>query len=204
MSLRDDFTERELEILRSDQIDLAFFFRAALPDGAVRLWAGAGDFALTVAQAGEAGAGHYIGAGRWGGPLPELDFSVDGQMQGQTFTWSAVDLEATRAYLKDRSKIVDAPAAFGWAVLDERHRLAGRVRWPLVGVLSQPKLARTRVDGLTRQRSLSVTLVAGAYARRRGEHSYYTGVDQRRRHPTDAGCDRTGLYTVETTRPLPR
>lgn len=204
MSLGDDFTDRELEILRSDQIDLAFFFRAHLPDGDVRLWAGAGDFPLTAAQAGEDGAGTYESAGRWAGPLPDIDFLLDGQAQGLVLSLAAVELEAARLYMQDRRKIVDAPAAFGWGVLDERFALAGPVRWPLRGLLSQPRIARRRRDDLVQERVLTVTLIAGAYARRRGDHAYFSAVDQRRRHPTDAGCDRVGLYTVETTRPLPR
>lgn len=192
----------ELSLLRSDRINLAFFFRADMAGGAVKLWAGAGDFSLTVAEAGE-GAGVYLSAGQWGGGLPDVDHLMNGQAQGLTLSLSAVNLETVKAYIADRRQIVDAPAAFGWAVLDHRHRLAGPVRWVLRGKLSQPRVSRRRRDDTVIERMLSVTLISGAYTRRRGEHSYFTAVDQRRRHPTDASCDRVGLYRSETTRLLP-
>jgi hypothetical protein len=196
--------DREIQITRSNRQNLAFFFRAEMPEETVRLWSGAGDWALADIDVSGDGAGIYIGAGGWGGGLPDIDMLMDGQAQGLTLSLAATDLTMVKAFLADRRLIVGAPAAFGWGILDSRYKLAGPVRWPLRGQLSQPRIARTRKDDQTTQRLLSVTVISGAYARRRGDHAYYAAVDQKRRSPTDDGCNRTGLYRAETTRPLPR
>lgn len=196
-------TEEEIALLRAGRINLAFFLRAALPSGTLRLYAGANDFPLD-ADAVETDGGLYEAAGRWGGALPEVDQLMDGQAQGLTLSLSAVDLTTARLFLQDRHEVVGAPAAFGWAVLDERYRLGGAVRWPLRGVLSQPRLQRQKAGPETTTRILSATLISGAWLRRRGEHAYFSKADQRRAYPTDGSCDRVGLYAGETTRPWPR
>lgn len=195
-------TDAEIEILRSGRKNLAFFFRAETPSGIIRLFAGAGDYPVP-ADAVETEGGVYQSAGQWAGDLPDVDHVFNGQAQGMVLTMAAVDLETARSYLADRSAVVGAPAAFGWAVLDDRHRAAGPIRWPLRGVLSQPRVYRRKAGEAGWTRCIAVTLLSGAYARRRGMHSYFTGPDQRRLSPTDAGCDRAGLYTVETTRIWP-
>lgn len=194
--------ETELRLLRATRTNLAFFFRAELPSGTIRLYAGAGDFPLD-ADAVETEGGIYESAGRWAGGLPDVDHLINGQAQGLTLQLSGVDVETARTYIRERSEIVGAPGAFGWAVLDERYRMAGPVRWSLRGKLSQPRIGRQRSGESTWTRILSVTLISGAYARRRGEHAYFTKADQRRSHPTDAACDRVGLYSAETTRKWP-
>lgn len=195
--------EAELTILRSTRANLAFFFRAEFASGPLRLFAGAGDFHVQ-ADAVETDGGVYISAGSWGGGLPDVDHLMNGQAQGLTLSLSGVDIDTIRTFVLERSEVVGAPAAFGWGVLDERYRLAGPIRWPLRGVLSQPRVSRQRSGDESWTRTLSATLVSGAFARRRGVHAYYTPADHRRAHPTDAGCDRVGLYTTETTRPWPR
>ena len=193
----------ELEILRSGRANLAFFFRAEFASSTLRLFAGAGDFPV-AADSVETEGGDYISAGGWAGGLPDVDHLMNGQAQGLTLSLSGIDVATVRTFVKERAEVVGAPAAFGWGVLDDRFRLAGVIRWPLRGSLSQPRVSRQRTGDESWTRTLSATLISGSYARRRGMHSYYSAADQRRRHPTDAGCDRVGLYTNETTRPWPR
>lgn len=193
----------ELEILRAGRKNLAFFFRAEFASGPLRLFAGAGDYPVEV-DGVETEGGTYVSAGRWGGDLPEIDHLINGQAQGLTLSLSGVDAATVRTFIRERSEVVGAPAAFGWGVLDDRFRAAGPIRWPLRGRLFQPRVRRARSGEAAETRVLAATLMVGAYARRRGVHAYYTKADQRRAHPTDAGCDRVGLYSIETTRPWPR
>jgi hypothetical protein len=196
-------TARELELLRGGRKNLAFFFRAEFASGVVRLFAGAGDYPVE-ADAVETEGGVYVSAGLWGGDLPEVDHLINGQAQGLTLSLSGVDVATVRTFVGERAEVVGAPAAFGWGVLDEQYRPAGPIRWPLRGRLFQPRVRRARSGEAAETRVLAATLMVGAYARRRGLHAYFTKADQRRAHPTDAGCDRVGLYSVETTRPWPR
>lgn len=196
-------TELELEILRSGRQNLAFFFRAEFASQTLRLFAGAGDYPI-AADSVETEDAIYLSAGGWAGGLPDIDHLINGQAQGLTLSLSGIDVATVRTFVRERGEVVGAPAAFGWGVLDERYRPAGPVRWPLRGVLSQPRVSRQKAGPAAWTRTLSATLISGAYARRRGVHAYYTKADQRRSHPTDAGCDRVGLYTNETTRPWPR
>lgn len=196
-------TDAELEILRSGRKNLAFFFRAEFASSTVRLFAGAGDFPV-AADTVETEDSEYLSAGSWSGGLPDVDHLINGQAQGLTLSLSGIDVETVRTFVKERGEVVGATAAFGWAVLDDRYRLAGPVRWPLRGTLSQPRVTKQKAAEAVWTRSLAATLVSGAYARRRGVHAYLTMADQRRAHPTDAGCDFVGTYTNETTRPWPR
>lgn len=196
------FSGEEIARLRGDQINLAFFFRAVMPSGVVRLFAGAGDFPVGV-DAIETEGGVYQSAGSWGDSLPDVDHLVNGQAQLVTFLLSGVSKETIRAYREDRREIVGAPAAFGWAVLDERYRPAGPIRWPLRGVLAQPRINRSRQGEAGETRIISVALMTGGFVRRRGLAQYLSGADHRRRHPGDLGCDRVGLYSAGTTRVWP-
>lgn len=198
----DIVTDDELRILRSERQNLAFFFRAELPGGVIRLFAGAGDYPVQP-DAVETEGGIYLSAGTLGGGLPDVDHLINAQAQGINLTLSGANIETVRAYLRERSTIIGAPAAFGWGVLDERYRPAGPIRWPVRGVLSQPRLARQKAGPGVWKRELTITLISGAYARRRGVHRYLVSTDQRREHPTDAFCDRSGIYSQQTTRPWP-
>lgn len=192
----------ELQILRSGHANLAFFLRADLPSGTLRLFAGAGDFRLPI-DAVETTGGVYTSAGSWGGGLPDVDHLMNAEAQGLTLSLSGVDTATVRQYLLDRSEVVGAPAAMGWAVLDERYRPAGPMRWPTRGGLFEPRVSRQRAGEGTWTRVISTTLMSGPYARRRGLHTYLTGADQRRISPDDAFCDRTGLYPQQATRSWP-
>lgn len=192
----------ELEICRSDRINLAFFFRAELASGVVRFTAGVNDVPL-AADGIETEGGLYLAAGGFGEGLPDIDMAMNGQAHGLTLEMSGVDRETVQAYMLDRDEVVGAPAALGWGILDDGYRPAGPVRWPLRGQLFQPRYRRERVEGVGERRIISVTLIAGSYARRRGLQAYVTGPDQRRRSPTDAACDRTILYSQESTRQWP-
>lgn len=195
-------TEGEMAVLRSGHQNLAFFFRADLASGPLRLFAGGGDFDLP-ADAVETEGGRYLSAGIFGGGLPDIDHLVNGQVQGLTLSLSGVDVDVVRGYIKDRAEVIGAPAALGWAVLDHRFRLVGPVRWPARGALFQPRVSRRRKDDGTWTRVISVTLMVGPYGRRTPRHRFYSKADHRRDHPTDAFCDLTGSYTAESTRPWP-
>lgn len=194
--------DAELAILRSGHQNLAFFFRADLASGPVRMFAGAGDFDLPV-DGVETEGGRYQSAGVFAGGLPDIDHLVNGQVQGLRLSLSGVDVEVVRGYVAERSEVIGAPAALGWGVLDHRYRLVGPVRWPARGALFQPRVARQRKDATTWTRIISVTLMVGPYGRRTPRHRFYSKADHRRDHPTDAFCDLTGSYNAESTRAWP-
>lgn len=194
-------TDEEIRLLRGDQPNLAMFFRAELRTETIRLFAGFGDFPVPAGGL-EADDAVYTCVGRWGGALPDFDWLQNGQVQRIDLRLAA-DLETALIYLRERNTVIGARAAFGYGVLDERFKLAGPVHWRRRGVLAEPKLSRQRTQPSVWERALGVTLMAGPVARRRPEHTYYTGPDQRRRSPDDAFCDRTALYAVQSTRPWP-
>lgn len=192
----------ELEILRSDRQNLAFFFRAEIGETVIRLTCTAGDKPIP-ADGVDVEGGLYLSAGSFGPNLADIDMAMNGQAQGLTLEMAGVDTATVQSYLLDRDTVVGAPAAYGWAILDDRYRLAGPVRWPLRGQLFQPRVRRRRNGPASWERVISVTLMAGSYLRRRGIQSYATGAEQRRRYPDDAFFDRIGLYARDSTRKWP-
>lgn len=192
----------EKAICRGDKVNLAFFFRAELASGTIRLTAGVNDRPIE-ADAVETEGGTYTCVGGFGPGLPDVDMAMNGQAQGLTLELGSVEVETVQAYLLDRAEVIGAPAALGWAILDDRFRPAGPVRWALRGKLFQPRYRSEPVPGVGKRRIISVALVAGSYARRRGLQAYVTGRDQRARSATDTSCDRTGLYAQDATRPWP-
>lgn len=195
-------TDAEKAICRSDRINLAFFLRAELASGTIRLTAGVNDRPIE-ADTVETEGGVFTSVGGFGPGLPDVDMAINGQAQGITLELGTVDPATVQAYLLDRAEVIGAPAALGWALLDESYRPAGPVRWPLRGKLFQPRYRRERVPGVGERRIISVALIGGSFARRRGLQAYVTGRDQRARSPTDASCDRTGLYAQDATRNWP-
>lgn len=194
--------DAELAILRSGHQNLAFFFRAEFASGTVRMFAGAGDYPIE-ADAVETEGGIYTSAGIFAGGLPDIDHLINGQIQGLRLSLSGVDAEVVRNYMATRSEVIGAPAALGWAVLDNRFKPAGPVRWPARGGLFQPRVARQRTEEGRWSRVISVTLMVGPYGRRVPRHRFYSKADHRRDHPTDAFCDLTGSLTAESTRAWP-
>ena len=192
----------ELAICRSDRQNLAFFFRAETGGEVLRLTATASDYPVPV-DGVETTGGVYLSAGSFGPGLPDIDMAMNGQSQGLTLQLSGVDTQTVQAYILDRDQIVGAPAALGWGILNDRYRPAGPIRWPLRGQLFNPRVRRTRKTEAGWERTISVTLVAGSYLRRRGVQAYATGPDQRTRYPDDALFDRVRLYARDSTRKWP-
>lgn len=197
-------SEEEIRLLRGAQPNIACFFRAEIGGEVIRLYAGFGDFPVPAGGL-ETEGGVYTCVGRWGGDLPDFDWLRNGQVQALDVQLSGVDVETARSYLYERSTVIGAPAGFGWAVLDERFRLAGPIHWTRRGYLAKPTLTRQRTEPNVWTRTLGVTLMAGAVKRRRPTHTYLTGPDQRRREGSedDAFCDRAALLQVRSTRQWP-
>jgi hypothetical protein len=195
-------TPDETTALRSSRINLAFFLRAEIGGDVLRLAATAGSRALP-ADGVETTGGTYLGCGAFTAGLPDIDLAMNGQAQGLTLQLSGVDPETIQQYLLDRDAVIGAQAAFGWAVLDERYRPLGEVRWPMKGLLFQPRVRRQRTKEGRWTRTISVTLVAGSYARRRGLKAYATAADHRRAHPTDGFFDLIATLNRGSTRKWP-
>jgi hypothetical protein len=195
-------TEDEIRLLRGPQPNIVSFFRAEIGGEVIRLFAGFGNFPVPAGGL-ETEGGVYDRIGRWGGNLPDIDWLMNGQAQAIDLQLSGLDLEEARSFLYERDLVIGAPAGLGWAVLDERLKLAGPIHWSRRGYLSQPRLSRQRTAPNVWTRSLTVTLISGPIRRRKPFHTYLTGPDQRRRSPTDAFCDRTPLLNIRSTRPWP-
>lgn len=193
----------EKAIGRGDRINLALFLYAELASGPLRLTAGVNDVPM-AANAVDTDGGVYTCMGGFGPGLPDVDMAINGQAQGVTFELPGADAETVRLYVRDRDEVVGARAAFGWQILDEAYHPAGPVRWPLVGQLFRPGVRRNRkAAGASHERILSVTLVAGSYARRRGLQAYLSGPEQRRLYPDDSACDRVQIYSRDSSRLWP-
>lgn len=192
----------ERAILRSDRINLAFFLRAEVGGEVIRL-AATGNSRALPPDGVEFEGGVYQGSGAFTAGLPDIDMAMNGQSQGLTLQRSGIDPATIQTYLLDRDAVIGAPAAFGWVVLDERYRPAGPVRWPLRGQLFQPRVTRQNAGEGRWTRSISVTLVAGSYARRRGVKRYATAADHRQEHPDDGFFDLIGSLNRGATRKWP-
>lgn len=193
----------ELRILRSERANLAFFLRAEIAGEILRLAATANSRELP-ADGVEVEGGIYEGCGAFAqSSLPDIDLAMNGQAQGVNLALGGVERDVIQLYLLDRTAVIGAPAALGWAVLDERYRAVGPVRWPLRGQLFQPRVSRVRQAEGVWTRIIGVTLVAGSYARRRGLRTYATAADHRRDHPDDAFFDLVANYSRGATRKWP-
>lgn len=164
----------------------------------VRCWTGVGPLAIPADTVDEDG-GTYLGLGRLVG-LPALSQLINGVAERVEFVLSGVDQEMLRLADQDAEGLRAASAFVGLAIFDENWAVMDSIFWLWNGEADTPKLSRQPGEGgsgAVRQISLSVgTAMTG---RKRAGLSYFSGVDQRRRVPTDAFCDRANLYPPTST-----
>lgn len=195
------WSAEEIAIARSQFPNLAFFLWIDQPSGPVRIFAGAGDWPLEASNTVDNQGEVYTSVGRWGAGLLDVDMVMNGAAQGVILQREAVDQADISPFLNSRHNIIGARAAFGWALLDERFRLAGPVRWPVRGRLYKPQLSRTTSDGVT-TRIMAATLMSNGYLRRRAAMAWQTDESQRLRGG-DQFYARIKLLSSETTRVWP-
>lgn len=164
----------------------------------IRVWTGVGPLTIPADSVDTAG-GTYLGIGRLVG-FPALSQLINGVAERVEFTLSGVDPDALRLADQDAEGLRAAEAFCGLAIMDDVGAIIDATFWVWNGESDTPKISRTGGDGrgpVTRQVSLSVG--SPMTGRRRAGLSYFTGVDQRRRDPTDAFCDRVNLYPPNAT-----
>lgn len=191
----------EITLARSQHPNLAFFTWIDQPAGPVRLFAGAGDWALDAANTVDSQGEVYVSAGVWNSGLFDIDMVMNGGAQGVAMQREATSQAEITALLSDRANIIGARAALGWGILDERFRLAGPVRWPIRGQLFKPQLARSTQGGVT-TRMIGVTLMTSGYLRRRAAMAWQTDESQRERDG-DMFYARIQTLSASTTRVWP-
>lgn len=175
------------------------------PAGWLRAWSGAGDFPVDAGLIDTTG-GIYTGAGDVVG-LPVLSQLINGVADRVEFILSGASPTVLALADSEADTVRGAAVHVGLVALDEDLQALSQPLWFWEGRADVPRVARTSQvaeDGasiVTRSVSLSVgTLFT---RRRRPRAAYFTGVDQRRRSPTDKGCDRANKYNLGATRKWP-
>lgn len=158
----------------------------------VRLWSGAGDFALP-GDALDPDGGLYLGVGTLTN-LPEIQSLINGSAERAEFTLSGVDATMAELFDGEADLIEGARLNLGILALGRDWQPVTPMNW----------LWEAEVDAATAGEDggrMTISLSAGTAMtdRRRLQALYYTGPDQRRRSADDAFCDRVALYTQETT-----
>lgn len=186
--------------LKSGIVRPALFFRMAT-DPVVRVWSGAGDFAVP-ADLIETEGGTYVGFGEIL-DFPALDQLVNGVATRVEFMLSGVGETALRLADEDASQVRGKPVNIGMIELDQDWQPSSPMQWIWEGEADYLTMdSRLNADA----RIETVTLSVGSLftGRRRPRFRHYTDQEQRRRSPDDRLCDRVNLYSQSYTKTWPR
>lgn len=189
-----------LQRLKAGVVRPALFFRMAT-DPLVRVWSGAGDFAVP-ADLIETEGGLYQGFGDIL-EFPALDQLVNGVATRIDFMLSGVGENALRLADEDAAQVRGSAVNIGLMELDEDWQPSSAMQWIWEGEADFLTMdSRLQSDS----RIETVTLSVGSLftGRRRPRFRHYTDQEQRRRSPDDRLCDRVTLYSQSYTKTWPR
>lgn len=181
--------------------DLAIFFRMAT-DQVVRLWSGAGDFAIP-SDSVEPGGAIYKGVGALQG-LPQLQALVNGVAERVTFGLSGVDAATMQMADSEAGIVRGKTIHIGIAPLDANLQIIGTVAWLRSYEADVLTIDKTSDKDGSIQRTVSLSVGSAFTGRRRPAISNYTDVDQKRRSSDDRFCERTPLYSQGVLKTWPR
>ena len=173
------------------QVRLAIFLRLET-EPVVRFWAGVGDFTLP-ADAVETAGGTYTGAGELL-DIPPVQQLINGLADRVTFTLSGVPAHMMALAEADAEAVRGARVNLGYVKLGEDLQPARATRWVWEGEADAVPLSK--VAGV---RTIGLSVGTLQTDRTRGSLETYSPVNQRRRSPTDKGCDFVSLYHQGST-----
>lgn len=175
------------------------------PANWIRVWSGTGDIELPAGLIDTAG-GVYLGMGDLVG-LPSFSQLLNGVAERIEFVLSGCSPEVIALADQDAEDVRGAAAHIGIIGLDWSEQTIGDPLWLWEGETDVPRTRKQSViseDGTgSILRSVSLSAVSAFSGRRRPPLGYFTGVDQRRRSPGDAFCDRANIYHQGRTRKFP-
>lgn len=191
----------EIDAIDSSTQKIGIFFRLATAP-VVRLWLGVGPCRAGVNALDTDGA-IYRGFGELT-DVPEVQQLINGVADRVQFQVSGVSQETLRLASAEALDVQGAQVALGLGIFGASWQLLGSVKWIFRG---RADVVTLNIDdsgeeGITRSVALSVgSLFTG---RRRRGLSYLTDHDQQTRHSGDKFCERTALYSEESSKVWPR
>lgn len=193
-------TEAEIDAIDGSTQSIGIFFRLAT-DPVVRLWLGIGPCRVGINALDTDGA-IYKGFGELTA-VPVVQQLINGVADRVEFQVSGVSQDALRMASLEALDVQGAAVALGLGIFGGSWQLLGSVKWIFRGFADVVTLNQEPAEGgVTRSISLSVgSLFTG---RRRRGLSYLTDHDQQLRHPGDRFCERTALYSEESSKVWPR
>lgn len=201
-----DWPVAAIRQIRGGSTRPAFFMRIA-SDPILRLWAGVGDFdQVPVDNVEDEEGAVWSGLGELIG-IPELEDLINGAASRIEF--SLAGIMVTGQMVTDSSEFAEqlrsARANIGLMLLgsDLQPVPSSGMHW--LGEYYADVLS-VAADKSGEQEVRSITLSVGSLltGRRRPQNSYWTDPDQKRRHPTDRGCEQVAALNERVTINWPR
>jgi hypothetical protein len=184
--------------LKSDRQSPGWFlFVDAGGENAVRLWLGFGSIRLPADTVGTTG-GIYRGLGALL-RLPSFSIPINGAFSQFDIGLSgtAVTPEVVRLTHEAKADLQGAPVYLGLTAFDKDAKMLGPVAWIAQGVVDTPGSNQAPGEGGA-VRTILLSATSGDPYRNARETAYWSGIDQRRRSPTDAFCDLTNNWQLDT------
>ncbi|MBI1405712.1 MAG: hypothetical protein GC145_06255 [Caulobacter sp.] len=198
-------SEEDALALARPEVSIGFFVLIKSAAGWGRMWSGHGDYYMPVNLIDTVG-GIYRGAGEITG-LPDIAQLLNALADRVEFSMSGVSAEVLAIIAAEASLTVNAPIHLGMIGMDSSNLPVTDPIWLWEGEADVPRVARSSDasdDGeFVQVRSASLSAVTIFSGRRRPVLGFFTGIDQRRRYPDDAFCDRANRYSSGTTRKFP-
>lgn len=189
------------QALASQSPRIGVFFRLHL-DPVVRLWLGVGHCKAGIDATDGAGA-TYKGLGTMLN-LPAFTQLVNGAADRVEFRLSGVPSEIMALASQEATDEVKGAALLvGVGVFDADWQLIAQPTWIKRYIAD---FVRVEMESATEGITRTVVLSARSFltGRRRPGLSYWTDADQQALHPGDRFCERTALYSQETSKAWPR
>lgn len=177
----------------------AVFLRIAT-DPVVRIWSGAGDFAL-ASDSVEPGGATYAGLGVLVS-LPKLQQLVNGVAEKVDFALSGVDADVLNLAVGDAAGIQGAVVNLGVVFLGSDEQPVSPTAWLWSGEAQSLKINRRTSAGQV-SRIVSLNVASAFSRRRRPALSYFTDADQQALHSGDTFCQRVVTYVMSVVKVWP-
>lgn len=162
----------------------------------VRAWTGVGPFEHP-GDAVDATGGTYLGLGEMQ-DIPALQQLVNGVASRIELSLSGVDDRIVALADADAADVRSKIVTLGLQFFGADWQPLGDTLWIWDGEADVIRTDSVSSPDFGRQRTVTLSVGSLTTGRRRPVLSHFTRAQQRRRSPTDAFCDRTGLYSNDT------
>lgn len=198
-------SDAEFKELQAGAPRIGYFFRLDT-DPVVPIWMGIGRVKPGVDSIDPETGRTYYGFGEIV-DVPSFRQLINGQAERISFNLSGVSEEIVKlATEEDAPAIKGADTALGFALMGEDWQPLGSIKWirRYTADVLKAGQAVSEDPGAHQVRTISLSVGSLMTGRRRPGLSYFTDFDQQRRSPGDKFCERTTLYSQETTKAWPR